>query len=129
MKRRYSTVAMGAVVTLVVGVVGTLVPLLGNLFGPVAGGLLVGVRSPDDQRLVDGFAAGLFGGVGLATALLHLLVERTSLSTASLPGPSVGGVTVTAVVVAAAVCGALAALTARFHTGRAGSHPAIRDGT
>jgi uncharacterized membrane protein YkvI len=112
-------------VTLGLGVPASILPGFGAAVAAVAGGMLVGVRSEDDQRLGNGFLAGLAGG--LVPAFSAVLVWRSLSATSDGFGVAVeftvpwviaaaqaGAPVALALTVGLAVLGALAA---RFLTG------------
>jgi hypothetical protein len=120
MQNRFLTVFIGAAVTLFIGVVGTLVPFAGNLLGPVAGGLVVATRSEDDHRVVDGFAAGLFGGIGPAIPLVFI-VDWLGPYTLLAPGTFQASI-----VVFVGVCGAIGGIAAWSHSGSLATYETVR---
>jgi len=115
--RRLRTVLFGTLATVVVGILGTVVPVLGALAGAVAGGLYVGVESEEATRLSNGPVAGALGSVLPAYTALFVVEAVSRITITGLSYDWVGGwipaVTPVALGFAAAL-GILAAGTARF---------------
>jgi hypothetical protein len=129
---RYRAVRDGAAATLGVGLVGAILPLLGALAGAVAGGLVTGARSSDDQRLVNGLLATGAGAVAPMHAALLVVRLAGGVNppdvTAAWVVSEAPAVTPTAVAGAAAL-GVVGALVARFATGSSDVDAKARDGT